>query len=286
MLPDTFICLLKRAIEESQEAVRAIEVATNYETRNRAKRQAKQKKIVPGFPRMSPFRNHAEAKAYLAEPELTCLVCGKPYRLLPMHLRKSHSIEPDDYRLAYGIPWTFGLVGSAISEQKSIGLKQRLADPEFASVWFANSDQYREEAHIKARNQRNQPFRKELSTKHLELAGIVVGRWQDADFLRLLELIKTHDLLLRDVAGKFEGTPPLGAATKWFYSNPERHRLLLDTIHQLSNRTQARAGMLGPRVIADIHRLHQAGKTNNEIVTATGISVMTVRKYLKRDKPT
>lgn len=278
---ENFFQALERIVRASREAALAAERTPEWESRMLAKRKAERMRILPGYPRKTPFAGLDEARAYLAAPKLVCLVCGKSYRMLPGHLRDTHGIDPDRYRQAYGLPWTVGLAGAKTRQKKSNALSTRLAQPEFAAKWFAESDRHRGAAHEAAKAQRKTPFKREVSHGNLAKAGIVVGRWQEADFLRILKIMKAEDLLMRDVAGKFPGLPPYWSACKWFYSSPERYRLLVSTVYQLSNAAQVRAGMIGPALVAEMQRMKRGKASVREIVAATGISEMTVRKHLR-----
>jgi predicted transcriptional regulator len=49
-------------------------------------------------------------ETYFAQNGLPCLLCGRTYLALHLHLNKTHEMALDDYRARYGIPWTRGLV--------------------------------------------------------------------------------------------------------------------------------------------------------------------------------
>lgn len=276
-----FLETLRRAEREAEEAQLVADACTDWRSRMQASRLAARKKIQPGFPRFVPFINIKEMREYFSQPLIVCLVCGKPYKLLANHLRDTHDIDPDHYRAGYNILWRTGLVSSDLAESKSIYLKERLAEPGFLEVWFANKEVNRSLAHQDARWQRSNRFRNELSIKHLELAGIVIGRWKDADFLKILDVMKLNDALLIDIAGKVIGLPPLGAARKWFYSTHERRALLSETVRSLSIANQARAGQFSQQTIVEVKRLRETGLLLREIAVELGLSVMTVAKLSK-----
>lgn len=69
-----------------------------------------------GCPVERPFSTIAEVRAYLAEPMIRCLRCGRKFKSLSSHLVTIHEMTADDYRHAYGIPWTYGLVSTETSK--------------------------------------------------------------------------------------------------------------------------------------------------------------------------
>lgn len=280
---NSFQAVLERALTEEQEALLAVEQASNWKDRMLAKRLAARKKILPGFPRRTPFSSHDDAKAYLSTAEICCLVCGKTYQALANHLRDTHAISLDEYREGYRIPWTFGLTAATLAAKKSKILTERLADPDFAETWFLNAPEHRLQAHERARQQRDQPFRTEQSRKHLALAGIEFERWQESDFFAILSAMIERDALLKDIAGKIEGLPPLGAAIKWFYSTPARHKRLVATVHRLSIQNQVRARMVSQNTKQQLKSLRTRGLLQREIAEMIGISVITVSRLLKRE---
>jgi predicted transcriptional regulator len=69
---------------------------------------------------------------------LVCLVCGQPFKSLRRHLRTSHDLTPDAYRLMFELGRDYPMVAAASSEQRAAiakrsGLGQR-RPPEPAPV--------------------------------------------------------------------------------------------------------------------------------------------------------
>lgn len=272
--------LVARTIREALEAKAAIATAAGHVARTKAKRAYRNKAPLPGFPVAVPCPGPDEAKAYFAEPKLICLLCGKSYALLPSHLRDTHGVAPDEYRAAYRLPWTAGLAGADASQKRSEALKAKLTNQEFASTWFAAADSNRRKAHLKARDQREQPFRRALNEQRLQRAGH--GPWKERDYLRILGIMRERDAVLRQVAGKVPGTPSYVMAVKWFASSQDRRQLLVATIHALSSPKQAKAHLLSAAAVEQVQKLGSEGLLQREVAAKTGLCVMTVAKYLKQ----
>lgn len=82
-----------------------------------------------GYPVTNAFKSAAKLRAYMDDGDrIQCLLCGRRYKALGHHLRQSHDMTADDYKEAYGIPWTYGLVCGETSEKISKNVKQMIAD--------------------------------------------------------------------------------------------------------------------------------------------------------------
>lgn len=62
---------------------------------------------------------------------MKCLICGRDFKSVANHLRRTHQVSPDDYREEFGILKGVALVDSATSEAISSAIKNRLKDPEY-----------------------------------------------------------------------------------------------------------------------------------------------------------
>lgn len=70
-----------------------------------------------------PFKNRQEVEAYLSQPRLPCLVCGRTFAgNLGRHVLV-HDISADDYKRLLGIPISYGLLAPKCKKKKSDGCK-------------------------------------------------------------------------------------------------------------------------------------------------------------------
>lgn len=76
------------------------------------------REVLAGYPLCTPFESRESIEEYLAGDEVTCLLCGKAYKMLAPHIKRIHQLDADDYRWRYNIPAYFGLVGKSTSEKK------------------------------------------------------------------------------------------------------------------------------------------------------------------------
>ena len=58
-------------------------------------------------------------KKSLTPEILTCLECGLEFKSLKKHLRASHDISPEEYRMKWGLPADYPMVAPAYAERRS-----------------------------------------------------------------------------------------------------------------------------------------------------------------------
>lgn len=58
------------------------------------------------------FQTINELNEYFNHEKITCLLCGLKFRGLYRHIEKTHKLHPDDYKLQFGIPPKYGLIGN------------------------------------------------------------------------------------------------------------------------------------------------------------------------------
>ena len=88
---------------------------TNMSDKQEQRRRQRRKEL-PGYPKEFVFDDPGKLKEYFSGEKIICLRCGKSYRTLGVHLKTIHGMEPDEYRMIYGIPWTYGLSCSETKE--------------------------------------------------------------------------------------------------------------------------------------------------------------------------
>lgn len=64
------------------------------------------------------FQTKAEVDTYIAGDTLECLECGKHFEFLPVHLKRTHGMEINDYRERWGIPAMTPLAGRTYRERQ------------------------------------------------------------------------------------------------------------------------------------------------------------------------
>jgi len=61
---------------------------------------------------------------------MKCLICGKNYINLGVHVKKKH-MPCNEYKIKFNIPLSVALADKALCDSLSISAKQRLEDPEW-----------------------------------------------------------------------------------------------------------------------------------------------------------
>ncbi len=74
-------------------------------------------KPVHGYPKPVQFQEESEIHAYFGHYKLTCLECGHEFRGLQQHINHMHLMSADDYKIKFGIPLGYGLVGAETKEK-------------------------------------------------------------------------------------------------------------------------------------------------------------------------
>ena len=69
----------------------------------------KRRAVLDGFPWEGQFKTREEVDAYFSGDRITCLLCGKSFKMLCTHLVKVHGISVDSYKERFGLPWCRGL---------------------------------------------------------------------------------------------------------------------------------------------------------------------------------
>jgi len=129
-----------------------------------AARAKRARKVLPGYPVETPFGTPEEVVEYFSRDKITCLLCGKQYRTLGVHLKAIHNTTPDEYRSTYGLPYTHGLSCSETTEIHAALAKEKYESGE----WVASKEQA-SLARAGLPNQRGrQPYRKVLADRNID----------------------------------------------------------------------------------------------------------------------
>jgi hypothetical protein len=60
-----------------------------------------------------PFRTRLEVDRYFSGKTIKCLLCGRRFGRLSLHLAAKHELTTDQYKAQFGLPWTRGLSSAA-----------------------------------------------------------------------------------------------------------------------------------------------------------------------------
>jgi predicted transcriptional regulator len=97
------------------------------------------------MPEREPFRTREQVDEYLSGDSVQCLICGRRFNGLHMHLKFKHGITDDDYRQRYGIPLSRSLTSVTYRAKATAGQAATVAcancgDEVVTSKYHASKD--------------------------------------------------------------------------------------------------------------------------------------------------
>ncbi len=227
---------------------------------------------------MKPIKfSKAEVDQYFSGDRIQCLICGKTYKRLAIHIYM-HDLTEDDYRELYGLPWRRGLCGIDAFKAYSNAMHVRIGEGYMPPCNKEN----RAKAHtaIREHGMRTQPFKREICRENISHSN---GReqWPDYMFQEIVRRILTGRTL-PEVCTDNE-LPRKTWFRKYAREHPEEKQLFLAQLNELPFKDQAtiRYGMQ-KRFWAEITLRRQRGETDYKIAAATGVSVMTCNRVRRQ----
>ena len=79
-------------------------------------RKKGRRQVLDGFPVEPHDFSLEEIRAYFSGDVIQCLLCGKKYQSLGVHLKKIHELSQDEYKKMYGFFWRRGLTSKKCHE--------------------------------------------------------------------------------------------------------------------------------------------------------------------------
>lgn len=117
---DTFGGPVENTITEKRE--RILSMSTPVQ------RRAKRRQIMAGFPWVGVFETPEQAREYVNQERIRCLLCGKYFKSLGYHINKIHGYDETSYKQRYGIPYGVGLVGTVTAKKHAEVCRKTLSD--------------------------------------------------------------------------------------------------------------------------------------------------------------
>lgn len=229
---------------------------------------------LPGYPWNGIFSSFEELKEYFREDRLTCLLCGRNYGNLGIHISQGHGTTMDEYRQQFGIPWTYGLAGKTFRDKSS---KHITALRETGKVPYSPSP-----GHIKKiikLSQERRPLveasRNDSRYKLLKLHNRK-EKWTQDDFEEYLRRIasgRTPAEVSRD-----QDMPHRQTFLKYVAVNEKFKKKYEKIWRNLPYSVQVRASKLDEKFERDLIKLRRKGNTLLKIAAALGVTVSAVRQ--------
>lgn len=90
---------------------------------------------IAGFPKVDQFSEIEQIHSYFSNYKLTCLECGHEFRGLQQHINHMHLMSANEYKIKFGIPLGFGLVGCETKDalrEHATEMNSKLTDVELS----------------------------------------------------------------------------------------------------------------------------------------------------------
>ncbi len=249
-----------------------------------ARRRASRRLVLPGFPILPRKFSREEINNYFSGDKLQCLLCGKIYKDIGKHLR-IHDLNIDDYKELYGLPWRKGLVCQETHNCYSRALKKRTEDnPSF----YDHVKRYRKDPAFEAKllraikNQRFQPFRKEVAQDNISHTASHMGKTQSHAyepkfFWKIANKMFTGITLTEAI--KESGIPGRSWFHKHLRENPKDRKKFIDEINKLPFKLQGKLHYgMGTRFINEVKKLRKQNKSDHEMAKILGVTAMTINR--------
>lgn len=238
-------------------------------------RREKRRRVLAGYPVEPRQFDASEVAAYFSGDRITCLLCGKTYRSLGVHLKHIHAMDEDAYRERYGLPYRRGLTSNAAHDCYA----QSISEDRIERLKLLG-DENRGKA-VEAIL--NRGVRKTKLTIERAAARIkaINGKSFTADDYELILIEYAAHKPMREILGR-DGRPSRSMFNEWCRKNPQ-YRERYKAIHEaLPYKVQAASQRLGQKFKNDVIRRHVDGQNDYEIADSFGVSPMTVNRITAR----
>lgn len=225
-----------------------------------------------GFPWTGKFTEVVQLKKYFAAEKLQCLLCGREYGNLGLHVTRGHKVSHDDYKARFGIPWTYGLAGASFKAVSSKRFKKMIKQGKIKKP----SKEHIARLHKSHRKSRPavEAFRNESRRKILEQHGRE-EKWQIADYEEFIKRIG-HGRTPYEV-GQDKDMPSKGAFMKFIKEHPKLLRQYNKVWDSQPHSVHARSGHLTEKFYKQVVGLRRKDKSWPEIAEELDVTVAAAR---------
>lgn len=222
----------------------------------------------PGFPWTGKFTEVKQIKEYFDHEKLQCLLCGREYHNLGLHITCGHKTSHDEYKESFGIPWSYGLAGKRFKAQ---GSKRFKTLRKLGKIARSPSKEHLKKLHASGKNKRSpvEAFRNDSRRKVLEQHGRT-EKWSLADyeeFLRRIASGRTAAEVSQD-----KDVPGHHAFHEFAKANPSFGKRYKKIWESLPYDVLVRASKLGPKFHNDVVKLRRQDMTWPEIAEQLGVT--------------
>lgn len=234
----------------------------------------KRRFVCESFPAPAAPMTSEQIESYFSGDTIICLMCGKNYRNVGIHLSAVHQMTPREYKDRYGLPYSRGLISDESKAVKS-SVGKRIARQKGDGLF---PKEVRQRAIERSQDffRHNSLPRQPYAIQKLRDRG-----FDDSPLEKLLERVR---------CGRFPcdvfNDPDMPGQT-WIFSRlnrrPDIRKKLAEITDAMPFSWQAEARInIGPRIVPEIKRLRAEGKSDNTIANKLGVSAMAI--WYKRKK--
>ena len=239
-------------------------------------RRAARRHTLPGYPVEAGQMSKEEIDAYFGGDKITCLMCGKSYRSLGLHLPRIHGMTADDYRQRFGLPWRRGLTSATSNAAYSAPSRKR--HEENPKHLMTVCEKGRRSANMAPRRQR---FRVHNDASLENIANATPkGFYPEGVFDEFVARVASGRTV-KDVAT--DGDMP---SRSWLHeqcSDPAKKKRMREAVDCLSYTLQAENQMgFSAKFVKDIRLMRSRGLSDHSIAAALGVTAMTINKHRHR----
>ena len=220
-----------------------------------------------------PFSSRTELEHYFDSDKLLCLICGQSFITLPPHLLRTHHISSDDYKIKFGIPFRYGLAGTAFKAASALRMRKLKeigaipAKPLQTTIDILTRHRKRRYIPMEVRQRENL---QKLLTLHGK--DDVWQPYHFEEFIRRLESGRT----VKEVASDPD-MPSRKALSDFLTKNPAMQERYDGIWERLPFDVQVRANKTGKSYLDTIRLLRTKGKSWKEISQIMRVNPSTLR---------
>ncbi len=229
---------------------------------------------LPGYPRQGKIETKEEVEVYFSGDKIQCLLCGKWYKQLAVHLSLIHGVRVDEYRERYGLPWSRGLSCRDTKNKRSRLARRLMLEGKITPIDTSRP--------MKKKHQRHaQPFNRDLKHRCLTLLDSIGPKYTREDYEKVIDRMRKQQRCLKDVCGDPD-LPGSQAVRSFMKKNPEYGEEVQQAYFSMPYFLQARYRKFSPRFIEECQRLRNQPMTLRAIGEKLGVSIKFVQKALMK----
>ena len=240
------------------------------------RRYAVRRALKPGYPVTTPFKTRSEVNEYFSGDQITCLLCGRQFRELHVHLKKIHSKTVEWYREHYGLRWRRGLTCDELWNIHSLNRKEAIEGPEARKrllADLANGRKAMQDSPPRFRKRPEYVIDDVRSNLYENEAPPEYGSDHAREFLSRVKSGRTFTEVASD-----GDMPSIQSVRRLRKRSPNIDAMFVRVLNALPFELQARIQCLGARFEAELRKCFDAGMSDRASAADLGVTEMTFNR--------